>query len=83
MSPFPFTYRSDATVLIMGVGLMGQHMAANVLNWLDVKKLVIADHADTILVGTEETLLTDFAWRTSPTYPTNQSHHLKMFEKDL
>lgn len=61
MSPFPFTYRSDATVLIMGVGLMGQHMAANVLNWLDVKKLVIADHADTILVGTEETLLTDFA----------------------
>ncbi len=61
MSPFPFTYRSDATVLIMGVGLMGQHMASNVLDWLDVKKLVIADHAETIRVGTEETTLTGFA----------------------
>ena len=41
MSPFPFSYKSNATVLVMGVGLMGQHMASNVLNWLDVKKLVI------------------------------------------
>src|SRR5687768_3448534 len=61
MSPCPFTYKSDATVLVIGVGLMGQHMASNVLNWLDVKKLVISDYAETILVGTEETRLTDFA----------------------
>lgn len=61
MSPFPFTYKPDASVLIMGVGLMGQHMAANVLKWLDVKKLVIADHSEKILVGTNETQLADFA----------------------
>ena len=61
MSPFPFTYKPDASVLIMGVGLMGQHMASNILSWLDVKKLVIADHAETIMVGTEETRLSDFA----------------------
>lgn len=61
MSSSPFTYTPDATVLIMGVGLMGQHMAANVADWLDVKKVVMADHAETILVGTEETALSDFA----------------------
>lgn len=65
MSPVPpiaaMSYRSDATVLIVGVGLMGQHMASNVLGWLGLKKLVIADHADTILVGTEQTALADFA----------------------
>ena len=61
MSPFPFTYRNDASVLIMGVGLMGQHMASHVLNWMNVKKLVIADHSETILVGTTETRLSDFA----------------------
>jgi NAD(P)-dependent dehydrogenase (short-subunit alcohol dehydrogenase family) len=61
MSPFPFTYKSDATVLVMGVGLMGQHMASNVLDWLDVRKLVIADHTEAILVGREKTRLADFA----------------------
>ena len=61
MNPVPFTYQPQATVLIMGVGLMGQHMASNVLSWLDVKKLVIADHGDTIMVGTKETQLSDFA----------------------
>ena len=61
MSLFPFTYKPDATVLVMGIGLMGQHMASNVLGWLDVKKLVIADHAETILSGKEEMTLTDFA----------------------
>ncbi len=61
MSPASMSYRSDATALIVGVGLMGQHMASNVLGWLGLKKLVIADHADTILVGTEQTALADFA----------------------
>ena len=61
MSPLPLTYKPQASVLIMGVGLMGQHMACNVLNWLDVKKLVIADHTETIMVGTEPTRISDFA----------------------
>ena len=61
MNPVPFTYQPQATVLIMGVGLMGQHMASNVQSWLDVKKLVIADHGDIIMVGTKETKLSDFA----------------------
>lgn len=61
MSPLPLTYKPQASVLIMGVGLMGQHMASNVLNWLDVKKLVIADHTETIMVGTEPTRISDFA----------------------
>lgn len=61
MSSLPLTYRPDANVLIMGVGLMGQHMAQNVLRWLDVKTLVIADHADTILVDGAQTGLSEFA----------------------
>jgi NAD(P)-dependent dehydrogenase (short-subunit alcohol dehydrogenase family) len=61
MSSVPLSYRSDATVLIVGVGLMGQHMASNILNWLDLRKLVIADHADTISVGGETMALADFA----------------------
>lgn len=61
MTSLPMTYKSDACVLIIGAGLMGQHMSSNVLNWLNVKKLVIADHAETILVGKAETKLADFA----------------------
>ena len=61
MTSFPMTYKPDASVFIIGAGLMGQHIASNVLNWLDVKKLVIADHAETILVGKQETTLSDFA----------------------
>ena len=61
MSTSPLTYKPDATVLIIGAGLMGQHMASNILSWLDVKKLVIADHAETLLVGKKETTLADFA----------------------
>ena len=40
---------------------MGQHMAANILAWLDLKKLILADHAATISVGTERKSLVDFA----------------------
>lgn len=61
MSYVPYSYRSDATALIVGVGLMGQHMASNILNWLDLKKLVIADHAATITVGSKTMALADFA----------------------
>ena len=63
LSNQPLTYRPDATVLIVGVGLMGQHMASNVLDWLDVKKLILVDHASEISVGTERVALTEFADR--------------------
>ena len=37
----PHTYDSDATAMIVGVGLMGQHMARNAPFWLGLKKLVL------------------------------------------
>lgn len=40
---------------------MGQHMATNILSWLDLEKLVLVDHASTIGVGKEKISLVDFA----------------------
>ena len=40
---------------------MGQHMARTAIKWLKPKHLVLVDHATEIMVGTEKTLLTDFA----------------------
>lgn len=57
----PLTYHDDSTAVIIGVGLMGQHMATKVGEWLKLKKLVLVDHADTISVGTERVALSDFA----------------------
>ncbi len=51
--------------MIIGVGLMGQHMARHVLDWLDLAKLVLVDHAPDIQVGTEKVALSDFAQRIS------------------
>ena len=42
-------------VMIIGVGLMGQHMAKNVADWIDVEKLVLVDGAAEINVGDEAT----------------------------
>lgn len=61
MSYSPLTYETDSTVLIVGVGLMGQHMAANVIPWLRPKKLLLVDHSATIAVGTEKVALADYA----------------------
>ena len=61
MNIAPFTHRENSTVLITGVGLMGQHMARTAIKWLKPKHLVLVDHATEIMVGTEKTLLTDFA----------------------
>lgn len=47
--------------MITGVGLMGQHLASHIVDWMDLKTLVLVDHADTIRVGTEPVLLSDFA----------------------
>lgn len=60
MTP-PLTYRDDSTAMIIGVGLMGQHMARNIVEWLQPRKLVLVDHAETISVGTERVALADFA----------------------
>ena len=40
---------------------MGQHMASHVLEWLDLKKLVLVDHSPMILVGKEKMALSHFA----------------------
>lgn len=57
----PQTYRSDANAMILGVGLMGQHLATHALNWLGLKKLVLVDCQDLISVGGRQTSLTEFA----------------------
>lgn len=60
MNP-PLTYRQDATAVIIGVGLMGQHLARHAPDWLGLKKLVLCDHAESIQVGGEPMKLADFA----------------------
>jgi NAD(P)-dependent dehydrogenase (short-subunit alcohol dehydrogenase family) len=47
--------------MIIGVGLMGQHLASHVLEWLDLKKLVLVDHSPMVLVGKEKMALSHFA----------------------
>ena len=55
------SYESRATALVVGTGLMGQHMARNVSAWLDLEKLVLVDHAEQINVGGEAVALVDYA----------------------
>lgn len=55
------SYTPDATVLIIGVGLMGQHMAENIGKWMKPKKLLLIDHSPLISVGTSKVLLSEFA----------------------
>ena len=47
--------------MIIGVGLMGQHMATHVVDWLGLRKLVLVDYLPTIAIGTEKASLVDFA----------------------
>lgn len=54
-------YVSDANAMILGVGLMGQHLATHVVDWLGLKKLVLVDYSPTISVGAEKMALADFA----------------------
>ena len=44
-------YRPNCTVLIVGVGLMGQHMARHVAHWLDLQKLILVDAATDIAIA--------------------------------
>ena len=57
--------------MIIGVGLMGQHMARNVVSWLGLKKLVLVDHSPTVMVGKENTQLADFATSISEASDSN------------
>ena len=61
MPPSPLSYENNATALIIGVGLMGQHMAKNIIPWLNLRKLILVDHSTTIGVGTDKMTLHDFA----------------------
>lgn len=56
----PFTYQDSATAMIVGVGLMGQHLATNIGDWMGLKKLILVDHSPVISVGTEKMELAAF-----------------------
>ncbi len=58
---YGLSYEPGATALIVGVGLMGQHLAQNAPGWLGLNKLVLVDHAGQINVGGTMTPLGDFA----------------------
>jgi NAD(P)-dependent dehydrogenase (short-subunit alcohol dehydrogenase family) len=57
----PMNYRDDATAMIVGIGLMGQHLAGHVMEWLNLKKLILVDCLPTISVAGQPKQLTDFA----------------------
>jgi NAD(P)-dependent dehydrogenase (short-subunit alcohol dehydrogenase family) len=56
-----FSFEPNSTVLIVGVGLMGQHMASVVGGVLKPKRILLVDHSPLIAVGTEKVSLSDFA----------------------
>ncbi len=57
----PLSYEAKATAMIIGVGLMGQHLASHACRWLGLSKLVLVDHSSEIMVGRERMALGDFA----------------------
>ena len=69
--PEPLNYQPNADAMIIGVGLMGQHMATHVIDWLGLRKLVLVDHSSSIAVGMEKTTLEDFATSISAATASN------------
>ena len=61
MPTSPLNYEDNATAMIIGVGLMGQHMASNIIPWLNLKKLILVDQSTMIGVGTSKVALSDYA----------------------
>lgn len=61
MSKLPFSYESHATAMIVGVGLMGRFMASQILNWMDLKKLVLVDSSASIAQGNQRIPLSEYA----------------------
>ena len=72
----PLSYENNSTALIIGVGLMGQHMASHIIQWLNLKKLILVDHSNTISVGTNKMSLADFAkrWLRDGACKVSQTH---------
>jgi NAD(P)-dependent dehydrogenase (short-subunit alcohol dehydrogenase family) len=64
----PFTYQDSATAMIVGVGLMGQHLALNAPGWLGLKRLILVDHSAIIPVGTQKMALADFGKQVAQAY---------------
>ena len=56
-----YTYQENVAAMIVGVGLMGQHMAQNISRYLQLSKLILVDATPTIRVGTKMEALSDFA----------------------
>jgi NAD(P)-dependent dehydrogenase (short-subunit alcohol dehydrogenase family) len=56
-----FSYETNATAMVVGVGLMGQFLATHAPGWFGLGKLILVDHADEITVGTGRQSLGDFA----------------------
>ena len=54
------TYDTDATALIVGVGLMGQHLARHAPGWLNLRKLILADYGPDVSVAGDRRSLSDF-----------------------
>lgn len=61
MANSPLSYRDGHAAMIVGTGLMGQHMAQSILTTLNLSKLVLVDHAEQIRVGKDLVSLSDFA----------------------
>ena len=59
--PSPYTYVEGSTAVLFGVGLMGQHVAAELLRCVPLKRLVLIDRDATLKVGTGQQSLSDFA----------------------
>lgn len=56
-----YTYQPQAVAMIVGVGLMGQHLANHLPRWMSLQRLILVDHQAEIRVGTELVPLTQFA----------------------
>jgi NAD(P)-dependent dehydrogenase (short-subunit alcohol dehydrogenase family) len=61
MLKLPFSYEPHATAMIVGVGLMGRYLASEVLNWVDLKKLVLVDNCGEIRQGDQVVPLAEYA----------------------
>ena len=57
----PLTYDSDATAMIIGVGLMGQYIAQRCPEWLGLSKLILVDHLENINIDGKVIPLRQFA----------------------
>jgi len=55
------SYDDNATAMIIGTGLMGQHLAKNAAGWLGLHKLIVVDFASSINVNGRQQSIHEFA----------------------